>query len=80
MNFSCKIEYNDITGYSVSCVGIIPDFLMARFEKITCRPDSMILNNTKKRELEEEVKLPDCNITTSKYSQNGRLLVLLNSF
>lgn len=66
VNFSCTIEYNDYDGYSVSCMGRIPDFLMSQFGKITCRPRSKLLDDLKeeeKEELEEILELPDCDLT-----------------
>ena len=67
MNFSCEITYDDVNGYSVSCEGVIPDFLMRQFKKITCRPSSELLGNADDvKDLEEKVKLPDCDILNSK--------------
>ena len=67
MNFSCEINYNDISGYSVSCEGVIPDFLMEQFKKITCRPNSVLLDDAGKvKKLEEKVELPKCDISNSK--------------
>ena len=42
---------------------------MEQFEKITCRPHSVLLDNKdekERQELEEEVELPDCDIANSK--------------
>ncbi|XP_060568575.1 uncharacterized protein LOC132727166 isoform X2 [Ruditapes philippinarum] len=66
VNFSCIINYNDYDGYSVSCMGNIPDYLMAQFERITCRPRSSLLDDFDKdklKELEVEIELPECDLT-----------------
>lgn len=66
VNFSCEINYNDISGYSVSCEGVIPDFLMEQFKKITCRPNSVLLDDAGKvKKLEEKVELPKCDISNN---------------
>lgn len=71
VNFSCLIHYTDYNGFNVACEGIIPDFLLEKITRITCRPSSKLLEDIddeeirekKIKELEEEVALPDCNIT-----------------
>ncbi|XP_052265896.1 uncharacterized protein LOC127868297 [Dreissena polymorpha] len=67
VNFSCQITYDDFAGYRVECNGTIPDFLLAQFERITCKPRSKLLdhlNETEKRKLENDFPLVHCNITT----------------
>ena len=74
VNFSCLIEYTDYNGFHVACEGIIPDFLLEQFTRIKCRPSSKLLEDIEDeeikeqtiKELEEEVALPDCDITLSK--------------
>lgn len=66
VNFTCTISYNDYDGYGVSCFGVIPDYLMSQFEKITCRPRSSLLDDLDDKELEElesEIELPECDLT-----------------
>ncbi|XP_045199620.2 uncharacterized protein LOC123553936 isoform X2 [Mercenaria mercenaria] len=66
VNFSCTITYNDYDGYSISCVGNIPDYLMSEFERITCRPRSSLLDDLDKDDLEDlevEIELPECDLT-----------------
>lgn len=66
VNFSCNITYNDYDGYSVSCVGNIPDFLLSQFEKVTCRPRSRLLDDLEEEDildLETEIELPECDLT-----------------
>jgi hypothetical protein len=47
-------------------MGNIPDYLMAQFERITCRPRSSLLDDFDKdklKELEVEIELPECDLT-----------------
>ena len=67
VHFSCNITYDDVNGYSVSCVGIIPELLVQQFRLITCRPSSVLLGDDDDvKALEEHVQLPDCDISNSK--------------
>ncbi|XP_052782429.1 uncharacterized protein LOC128218779 isoform X2 [Mya arenaria] len=67
VNFTCTITYNDYDGYSVSCIGVIPEFLLAQFERITCKPRSRLLDDLDEDELtklEQEFELKECDLLT----------------
>jgi len=82
VNFTCTITYNDYQGYSISCTGVIPDFLLTQFERITCRPRSRLLDDLDEKdiaELTEEFELKECDLTKRAYQLLRRILTSISA-
>lgn len=56
VNFTCIINYNDDSGWTVSCTGTVPEDVYSTLSSIACRPTT----GDKKVDDEKEIKYTIC--------------------